>query len=365
MKNILDLQLQEVITAAHYMPCVSLIMPFEPKMANKHELEQRLKSHQQRIERQLIEEYPSDKALPVLEKFQQIIRSINYSSYKKSVAIYVSPLLQKIYYLDIDVEEKMIIDESFEIRDLVNNKKEKRSFLLVHIGGHYNCFYLFENSKLQRIRTNSFAHLKIDVNDRTEQIEDDSLQESETRKEILLEKLLRLTDHALEETLKDYPYPVFFIGSQKAIGTYKKVSRSLNKIAGFIPGSFESLHEKQVATLLEPHINEWKRIFTQTLLMRIEIAFSAQRLTYGIENVWREASRKNCKLLVVEKNYMCSAKHGANANEIFKVTAASGMYIKDAVDDVIEMVLLNGGDVEFVDNGSLRQYEHIVLIRYF
>ena len=40
-------------------------------------------------------------------------------------------------------------------------------------------------------------------------------------------------------------------------------------------------------------------------------------------------------------------------------------YIKDAVDDIMEKVLQNGGDVEFVENGVLKDYERIALIQYY
>jgi hypothetical protein len=40
-------------------------------------------------------------------------------------------------------------------------------------------------------------------------------------------------------------------------------------------------------------------------------------------------------------------------------------YIKDAVDDVMEKVLETGGDVEFVDEGMLKDYDHIALVQYY
>jgi hypothetical protein len=40
-------------------------------------------------------------------------------------------------------------------------------------------------------------------------------------------------------------------------------------------------------------------------------------------------------------------------------------YIKDAVDDIIEKMLEYGGDVEFVDEGVLKDYDHIALIKYY
>jgi hypothetical protein len=35
------------------------------------------------------------------------------------------------------------------------------------------------------------------------------------------------------------------------------------------------------------------------------------------------------------------------------------------VDDLIEKVLQDGGDVEFVEDGSLNDYQHIALVQYY
>jgi inosine-uridine nucleoside N-ribohydrolase len=76
------------------------------------------------------------------------------------------------------------------------------------------------------------------------------------------------------------------------------------------------------------------------------------------------------KLLVIEKNFKYAAEHfmGSDAtNKIFKAIEPYNKfsYIKDAVDDIIEKVLENGGDVEFVENGLLKEYNQIALIQYY
>ncbi|MEI8059611.1 MAG: hypothetical protein WCG67_05590 [Ferruginibacter sp.] len=52
---------------------------------------------------------------------------------------------------------------------------------------------------------------------------------------------------------------------------------------------------------------------------------------------------------------------------IYKITEPYNKfsYIKDAVDDVMEKVLENGVDVEFVDDGVLKDYHRIALIKYY
>src|SRR5215813_2482294 len=120
-----------VIEAPHYLPAISIIQPFEPMMSMKSELELRLKLAVKQVESQLMENYPVDKVLPVLVKLNWIIHNLNYNTHKKSVAIFVSPLIERVYYLDIRVEERIVLDESFEIRDLVYSKKQNTDYLVL------------------------------------------------------------------------------------------------------------------------------------------------------------------------------------------------------------------------------------------
>ena len=84
-------------------------------------------------------------------------------------------------------------------------------------------------------------------------------------------------------------------------------------------------------------------------------------------NVWREAVRRKGRLLVVEKNFKYSAQLGYGKDSLEELPESYNKfsYIRDAVDDVMEKVLENGGDVEFVDAEVLKDYQHIALIDFF
>ena len=64
---------------------------------------------------------------------------------------------------------------------------------------------------------------------------------------------------------------------------------------------------------------------------------------------------------------MYAAQPGSSEDAISPVTESYSpfSYIQDAVDDVIERVLENGGDIEFVDEDVLQDYQHIALIKYY
>jgi hypothetical protein len=68
-------------------------------------------------------------------------------------------------------------------------------------------------------------------------------------------------------------------------------------------------------------------------------------------------------LLVIEKGYMHAAGIGSTGKlHLFNEPYRRFSYVKDAVDDAIEKVLENGGDVEFVDKGLLGDFQRIALV---
>ena len=69
--------------------------------------------------------------------------------------------------------------------------------------------------------------------------------------------------------------------------------------------------------------------------------------------------------MIVEEHFTFAAEQGEREDIIHAVEEPYNKfsYLKDAVDSVIEKVLEYGGDVEFVEDGSLADYNHIALIR--
>jgi stalled ribosome rescue protein Dom34 len=65
------------------------------------------------------------------------------------------------------------------------------------------------------------------------------------------------------------------------------------------------------------------------------------KLCYGLKAVWNTATHRRSRLLVVEETFM-----------------------GELVDDIIEKVLKDGGDVEFVEQGTLSGYQQIALIEF-
>jgi hypothetical protein len=119
--------------------------------------------------------------------------------------------------------------------------------------------------------------------------------------------------------------------------------------------------------ILKPHINNWKNVTQKKLMNQLEEAGNQKKLETGIQEVWKEATNRNGRLLLVEKSYVYTSDSGASKGVVYMPTKKYNRLtpVKDAVDEIIEKILNNGGDVEFVENGMLKNYHNIALIKFY
>ena len=122
-KNAISDDIIEVMHASPYRPSVTIILPFEPRVSQISELEYSLKIASDKVKKELNDSYSSGIVLPLIQKLDRIIKELDYKTKKKSLAIYLSPVFDKVIYLDTKADERIMVDSSFEIRDLVYSNK--------------------------------------------------------------------------------------------------------------------------------------------------------------------------------------------------------------------------------------------------
>jgi Bacterial archaeo-eukaryotic release factor family 3 len=366
MKTKVSPEIMEIIEATHYRPAISIMMPFDPKISLITELGHSLKIACDKVKQELIQNYPEEMVVFMMQKLNTIIEYLNFDTQRKSIAIYISPVFDKVMYLDIHVKEKIIINESFAIRDLIYNKKQTQAFLVLLLSGKESRLYLC-NSGTFFVRILSQTPENIDAykNDLPEKVL--NFSDVSQRKEIIMEKFFLHIDKELDSVINAYHLPIMVLGTERIVGHFKKLTKHSGAIVEYIHGNYDDANSDQMKEILEPHLHVLNEIKQKDLLKQLENAAGQKKLTIGIKDVWREAAHQKGRLLVVEKNFTFTAQLGSDESKIFKPTEPyhSFSYIKDAVDDVIEKVLEYGGDVEFVDDGVLQAYKHIALIQYY
>ncbi|MBS1688085.1 MAG: hypothetical protein JSS96_05135 [Bacteroidetes bacterium] len=355
----------EIIDAVKYRPSISIILSATAEIAMEKEMRHKLKITADNVKRQLQEQYPAEECASIMEKLDGTIDTIDYNKGFKSIAIYVSPMLAKIFYLPIPIEDKIIIDQSFEIRDLIYAKQEAIKFIVLLITGKHTEAYILDNGNTAKLKLEIPENIAAYDRDLPEQVANFTDQSKD--KEILQNKYLKHIDNALSGILRTNNLPVFVLGAERMLGHFASITANTNSIAAMIHGNYEEASATEIQHLLDPYIKAWKTEKNQQMLEEIDQAIKNKKLEAGVKAIWTAAKEKNCSLLIVEKNYMYPADYTGDEKYIQKHDSAgtSILNMKDAVDDIIEQVIQAGGEVRFVDEGLLKEYLHIVLVRYY
>ena len=351
MKAHISQDVQEVMEAVHYRPSITLLVPCKARIGMKEEMQQYLKLEADKIRKQLSAEYPADVVSLVMKKMNSLFAGIEYDEQKKSIAFFVSPVFSKLFYLDVPVEEKLIIDEMFEIRDLVYSRKRLGKYLLLVLGAKELAVYLIDAVNWVKILVDTDQSLSSAADTPHDKVANFSDNNSMGEKEI--QKFLHYADRVLKTVLDTHQLPLLVMGDDKIIGYFRKITRYAENIVEYIHG--DHLHDTvpHLQKIIQPYLRNRDRVLQQQVYMQLEDAASRDKLVTGIKNVWQEAKQKNAKLLVVERNYMYYAEVGG-----------TGLQERDKVDEVIRYVQECGGDVAFVDQDVLSECHHIALIRY-
>jgi hypothetical protein len=355
----------DVLQSTHYLPCISMILPFEPKMSVEIELRQRLKIAEQKAAKQIREQYPEERAEPVLQKLNQLIAQLDFDTRKKSIALFVSPLFEKVHYLDIPVEEKLVIDETFEIRDLIYSKKASHRYLLVILSAKEAKILLGNSRHFIKISTHSSERNSETIQDISTKIA--NFSDEQKIKENMLERFIRQIDHQIQQLERSYALPLFLMATPKVIGHFKQLSKHASMLIDSIPGNYEEATEYNLYQIMQPYLENWKKVDQKRILKQLDASLGQKRLVFGINQVWKAAVERKGRLLVVEKDFVYPAELSGTTEAIQPrdETLQHPFYIRDAVDDIIEKVLSTGGDVEFVEPGVLSEYQKIALIEYY
>ena len=347
----------EKIDTVSSIPAVSIVLPFEPHMQSKQVVADRLRQAVLMAVNEMRAGYSQSLCNAVQSRLKKIIAALNYNNLKKSVAIYVSPAADRVIYLDIPVKETVIVKSDFDIRSIVRAKIDAKQFLLLKLDSQHTQIFLSDERSLSTLNRNVITD--------TDAIGPDlpgkagNFPDNRDMKEIRLHQFLRKADLALQQLLKDYPSPVFVMGSPRLTDHFMQLTTNEKKIIRIIRGDYSTTGNAGLPEVLKPYVAEWDAIRYDNTIHQIEHAAVSHRLATGIRDVWKQVNRHNARLLILEEDFSPAVILPAISNA---ERHRGGLVTKTVADQMIATVLESGGDVELVGPGMLKDHHHIALI---
>jgi hypothetical protein len=352
--------------------CVSVIVP-------THRLSPERRTDKLEVERAvdkatqlLYYKYPEQEIKPLLRSLDELTSEIDFNHPAEGIGLFVSHNIHLSVQFPFPVEEKVMVEDNFEMRDLLYKEffiKPYFVLMLTEKGARlfeglwkdleeirdknfpkdYEDEFIY-NSPSQGSSAGGYAHVKSFEKDKS------------ILEEIRFKAFFKEIDKVIEDYLVDN-ISLVVLGPEKLLALFKKVSVHKKRIIGIKEGSYGHQNLKQLTDITWPLMINYREQEQKNLVNEFEEKIGERLGISGIEDIWSAAKEGKAFKLLVEKDYRCPGFLTENEYHLYlRPPERSHRVLADAVDELIETVLEKNGQVIFMDNGKLKDYSRIALI---
>ncbi len=140
------------------------------------------------------------------------------------------------------------------------------------------------------------------------------------------------------------------------------MTKDPDAIVGVVAGSHDDPNPTALGKLVWPVFKSGATLRRTRALVRLNEAVSVNRHASGIDQVWRAAFDKRCQTLLVETGFEYPADLAPRGDRLLPYSGRGAAALDDAVDEVIERVIADGGEVFFYDPGVLDLHQRIAAV---
>jgi hypothetical protein len=169
-------------------------------------------------------------------------------------------------------------------------------------------------------------------------------------------------DDALLSIQKEDHLPLVLVGVDRFLAFYQEVTKDPDAIVGLVAGSHDQPNPSSLGKLVWPVFQAGTTLKRTRALVRLKQAVSANRHASGIDQVWRAAFEKRCQTVLVEAGFEYPADLDPQGARLLPYSGRGAAALDDAVDEVIEKVLADGGEVFFYEDGVLDLHQKIAAV---
>ncbi len=344
-------------------PAISILLPTHTPEVGVSNFRERLSQLLRNVEQQLAKKYSKLKTSGLMGRLHHVVNGIELSATGPGLAIFVSDAMEKVFHLPFQVTEKIVIDDSFEVRDLLFAAKLNRNYLLV----------LISSNKVSTLMGYGKSLLTFEMEGMPDNVKDMENEHSfpgwdyvdtKAYHESNLNNFIQFIDTVIDREMKGKEIPVIIMGDPKILGHYRKTTKMPGLILDYIEGNFDHASKHELLNKIEPALHKLGEQQERKALNDLSDAVKRNQMVAGISQVWRVAAEARGRILIVEKEYREAARLGEDGYTLLldKEVGDAHNRIEDAVDDIIEMVLKHKGDVVFVPEGALKDYQRIAMV---
>lgn len=336
-------------------PCISVLLPTKPGSRMTPEDRSRLGELVEDVERRLAERGVMNRSALLAKLAEQVDRAADQPT-NRGLCIYVNRAVARSFRLPQPVTARGVVESTFATRPLIAALHRMPPHVVLLL--HPTCAHLYaaEDGGLRPVgRHEPFG------SGRAIRVPGAGQPGASAARADLMSGFLRKADQMLGDFRADHPSPLVLVGPPRLLDEFCAVSRNLERLAGRVDDrDCATALDLALAgiTAVEAYLRT-RRDDALALLRRTEEERPAD-VASGIVDCWRVLGLRRPAMLLVEGNFI-SAGVTAHGHDALPGSSGQGD-VHDLVDDLMEQVILMGGQLALVEDGDLSAHDRIALV---
>jgi release factor family 3 len=346
-------------------PSASILMPTHRAHPDNQQDPIRLKNLLDEARQRLEAEVGKRPSWPIAEALEALAEEIDWQTNEDGLALFASEEFSAWYRLPFTVESRVAIDRTFETRDLLYALHRMPRYRVLSLNEESTRLFEGSGSVLEEVREAGFP-IGWEGPSGVTRKPDGAMMRSSNMRHAHQKEFFTEIDRTLVAATRNDPLPLVLIGTTNTLSAFERVSGYPGGVALRIEGSYAEATPTAIADLAWPRLQEWLHEQRQAVIAEVANATGANLLTFGLENAWNAAREGRGAKLVVEEGYRQAAILHRDEWSLELVDPDTPLpeqaHLDDAVDELVELVIDKGGEVVFVEEGSLAAYDQVALI---
>lgn len=348
MKELLALLMQQ-----KDVPAVTIMLPTHRTHPDNLQDEIQLKNLIKTAEEQLYEKYEKRTVWPILEHLQAIESDINRDYNLDALIIYATPTFAKLVKLATEVTARVVIGDSFDVRPVYKAMQQVEHYYIISISMQkIRLLEAFNNKLVQEFSNKDFPF------ENTQYYTSDPIRKGQGNVE---DKYLMEYFNVADKRFKTYyynnPLPVVLAGDSWNLSHYPYQMDIKDIVMGTLEGSYDHTDPGELVRMVYPVVSQVIKDRQSAYLHQIEAGQRAQRVMDDLNDIYRAATGGNAESLYLERDFF---QPGRIKDGLISVSQEKDA--PDVVLDLVDAVAKSGGNVVFMDPGTLSIYNGVALV---
>jgi hypothetical protein len=306
-------------------------------------------------------EFKKREVAGLVQNLNRLVDRVDWEHLLEGLALFASRDVATAVQLPFRPRARVVIDETFATRDLVYSLNRSPRYRVLVLTEKPTRLFDATTNVLTEYAAKPFPMVHTGPGGASRLPGGKGINRSAVRDEAH-RQFFRKVDDALAAIQKDDHLPVVLVGVDRHVAFYQEVTKDSDAIVGVVAGSHDDPNPTALGRLVWPVFKSGATLRRTRALARLHEAVSANRHASGVDQVWRAAFEKRCQTLLVETGFEHPADLSPQGDRLLPYSGRGSAALDDAVDEVIERVIADGGDVFFYDPGVLDLHQRIAAV---